>query len=328
MDNDATLVIDAIIVPTDATPSPQRSGRGWATCALRTTVFGSFLLVGAAIAGVVGIGGSSPVAAASCAAEAEPNDQPDTAVQFTGAACLDGSLPDGDAQDTWVWTVGEDDARHSWTISITGIPGTASGVELVPITSAPGVTPIAWTGQALLTVKTDPDQPTATAKDQIISAGQYVLGVGRTGSVSGIPLTSFDYHIELSPGDPVPPSADIEPNDDPAHATTEHGAFDASGDLSGSTDYLAWKLDADAATHRWDVILQGGLGTLEYLDLLTGDGGRLIELGRARRERARTPLRPAAVGGHVPATHPGGTPIRSGAVRRQHADDRRDGERC
>ncbi len=265
-----------MIVPTGATPSPQQSGGGWAQRAVRTTILGSLVLVGAAIAGVVGVAGSSPVAAASCAIEAEPNDQPDTAVAFTGAACLDGSLPDGDQQDTWVWTVGQDDARHSWTISITGILGTATGVELVPITSAPGATPIAWTGQPLLTVKTDPDQATATARDQFLPAGQYVLGVGRTGSVSGGPITSFEYHIELSPGDPLPPSGDAEPNDDPQHATTEHDAFSASGDLGGSPDYLAWKLDAEAATHRWDLVLQGDLGTGEQLELLTKDGGQLI----------------------------------------------------
>ena len=52
-----------------------------------------------------------------------------------------------------------------------------------------------------------------------------------------------------------------------------------SGDAGGSPDVLAWRLDADAAAHGWDVVLQGGLGTGESLDLLSRDGRQLTGTG-------------------------------------------------
>ena len=145
-----------------------------------------------------------PVDAASCVAEAEPDDQPDTAVSVSGASCLSGSLPDGDGQDTWVWTLGDDDARHTWTITLTGVPGTKTEVQMSVITSPPGVTPIVWGGQQLLVLDAGPDPGSSTRSDVLVPAGRYVLGVGRTASVSGSPLGSFDYGITLAPGDSAP----------------------------------------------------------------------------------------------------------------------------
>ena len=234
---------------------------------------------GATVAGDAASLQPGPAVSTSCVAEAEPNDQPDTAVNVTGAACLDGSLPDGDGQDTWVWTIGDADAQHSWTVSFRGMPGAKSSVQLQAISSAPGVTPIAWSGQPLLVVETGPGPTAATASDVLLPAGRYVLGVGRTASLDGSPLASLDYTITVSPGDPLPPDADTEPNDDPAHAVGERDAFAMSGDVGGSPDVIAWKLGSDAATHGWDVVLQGGLGTGESLDLESSDGLRLTGTG-------------------------------------------------
>ena len=44
-------------------------------------------------------------------------------------------------------------------------------------------------------------------------------------------------------------------------------------------DDFTWKIDADAATHSWDVILQGGLGTGGLDQLLSKDGGSLTSTG-------------------------------------------------
>ncbi|MEZ4596862.1 MAG: hypothetical protein R3C32_08470 [Chloroflexota bacterium] len=222
---------------------------------------------------------AGPVAAASCLAETEPDDQPDTAVALAGSGCLEGSLPDGDAQDTWVWTVDDDAARQAWTITLAGVPGTATEVELVPITSPPGATPIVWTGQALATVTVQPGQASASVTDQLIPAGRYVLGVGRTSPIGSGPPASFDYRIELGPGAPLPPAADAEPNDDVAHAVHVRGAFEVSGDSAGTLDDYAWRLDADAAAHAWDVVLRAGLGTHGQVQLLDEGGGFLTSEG-------------------------------------------------
>jgi hypothetical protein len=259
--------------------STERAEDGWSVRWVRwvslaaAAVVAAVAVVCTALALLVG---SAPVRASSCAAETEPNDQPDTAITLNGAGCATGSLPDGDGQDTWVWTVGNSDAAHTWTITFHGIAGVASEVELVPITSAPGTTPIAWNNTAIAVVTAAPDSPTANLTDAIIPAGQYVLGVGRTSSVSGTALSSTDYEIDLAPGDPLPQNADAEPNDDPSHpGATERSAFSVSGDAAGSDDVFAWTLDAEAATHRWQAQLQVGLGTGEQVWLLGKDGSLL-----------------------------------------------------
>ena len=117
-------------------PRPSRRHErvaGWRVGVVRGVVV-LLLLVGIAM-GNMPFTVPRTAAADACIPETEPNDQPDTALSVTGPACLDGSLPEGDAQDTWVWTLGDDDASHSWTITLTGSAGTATGVELVPITS-------------------------------------------------------------------------------------------------------------------------------------------------------------------------------------------------
>ncbi len=142
---------------------------------------------------------ASPGAAATCVRETEPNDQPDTAVPVSGSGCLTGSLPDGDGQDTWVWTITDADAQHEWTISLSGISGAKTSVQLQAISSPPGVTPVVWGGTPMIVVETGPGPDAATSRSAFIPAGRYVLGVGRTASLDGSVLTSQRLHHHSRP---------------------------------------------------------------------------------------------------------------------------------
>ncbi len=221
---------------------------------------------------------SPAVAQAACTPEAEPNDQPDTAIAFSGGVCVGGSLPDGDAQDTWVWTVSDSDAAHGWTLTLDGVPGTLTSVQVIPIVSPPGVTPMVWNGQPkLLELDAGPGPEPVQAIDRLIPAGRYVLGIGRTISEDGAPLTSVDYRVTIAAGNSLPPSADHEPNDDATHASPLSGAFRVSGDGGASTDVYAWTVGPADAMHGWDLDVQGGLGSPGTLALEGPDGQTLSQ---------------------------------------------------
>src|SRR3954447_5413569 len=120
---------------------------------------------------------SAPVRAQDqCGAELEPNDAPETAQGFTGAACFTGELPDND-QDIWLWSVAPADALTRWTFEVSGVARTVTGLKIVGITSAPGVIPITG-GTELIDLSTAPaDTKPSTLANVMIAPGTYILGV-------------------------------------------------------------------------------------------------------------------------------------------------------
>jgi hypothetical protein len=238
---------------------------------------GPLAVVAFAIAaiGLLGAPGTtSAVTGDGCAVESEPNDVGDAALTLHVPGCVTGSLPDGDPADLWAWTITDDDARRLWTLSLEGVPGTISAVQLVPITSEPGVSPMTYIGKAYeLDAPADAQEP-AVDHDVLLPPGRYLLAVGRTALVDGGTLASDSYRVTIA-SSPLPPSADAEPNDQPVHATPVGGAFEASGQLTDSPDYLAWTLSEADAAHSWDVGVQAPPGHGLGLTLADRDGAAL-----------------------------------------------------
>src|SRR5262249_53326453 len=154
-------------------------------------------------------------------------DAPEQAQALSGAVCVTASMPDGD-QDLFTWELDPSGAAQRWTFSLTGVPGTLTGLKLLPITSDPGVTPIT-VGDSILEL----DAPVGatgpvTDSDLLIPAGRYVIGVSRTAPPDGVPPVTTDYGFSIAAGDPLPPSGDREPNDDVQHAVPEKSEFSLS----------------------------------------------------------------------------------------------------
>ena len=219
------------------------------------------------------VGGGSPQAAraqAACVPDAEPNDELETAGTFAGAGCVAGLLgtaadPAATDQDLFVWTVSERDAAARWTFTLVGVLGGPTGLDVVPVTSAPG-DPLA-VGEPLLRVDAAPGAP-GTAADVLVAPGRYLLGVSK-GAGGG------DYRFDVAPGAPPPPSADAEPNDTAETASAVAGAFAVSGALAGSEDWFAWEVPSGNQT--WRLAVQAELGTVPRLTLLAADGQTLVE---------------------------------------------------
>ena len=237
------------------------------------------LLAGLVVAALAAAGAGPAVptarAADACVVEQEPNDAPEQAQTLTGATCVSGTLPDGD-QDIFLWELSPTDALQRWTLSLTGVPGTTTGLKILPITSDPGVTPIT-VGSSILEL----DSPVGTSgpvthSDVFIPAGRYVVGVIRTTTPTFTTPVSTDYQFSIAPGDPLPPSGDREPNDDASHATPEHGAFSLSGDLAGSYDEYAWTLSPEDAKQIWNLELDSVVGQGNSISLERPDGTTIV----------------------------------------------------
>jgi hypothetical protein len=240
-------------------------------------LIGLLIMLGAAIAAPST--GTPVLAQGDCTSEAEPNETAELGIALAGSACITGTLPDADVQDLWLWTVSEADAARRWTFTVDGIPGTVTGVQVLPITSDAGSTPIIEGGKLVEVDSALDATGPATVSDLFIPAGHYVLGVGRTATQDGQPPASIDYRIVIEPGTPVPRSADEEPNDDPAQASPIHGALDVSGLLDTTADYYAWTLSEADAANGWQVSLESDVGSNAFLSLSTNDGQTLAIVG-------------------------------------------------
>lgn len=213
--------------------------------------------------------GHAVAAQDGCTSEVEPNDAGEQAIALDpGPACFAGTLPDGDTQDVWSWDVTPAQAAVRWTITITGLPLTVTGVQLLPITSDPGSVPVLWGGRLI-----EVDSPMhatgpVSATDLLIPVGRYSLVVGRSATGDGQPPTSVDYRVTITPGTAMPPGGDLEPNDDIAHARPVSGPFQTSGVLDTSYDFYAWTVSEADAQHGWELSLVGALGSAIslYLD--------------------------------------------------------------
>ena len=214
-----------------------------------------------------------------CVAEAEPNDAPDQAGSAAGGACLAGTLPSGD-QDLVVWESSPTDSQGAWTVTVEGVPGARTIVELRPVTSTPGATPLV-VGGPLIVITQEPGASEAVIRaDLLLAPGRYLVGASAGGQPEGPPEPDLGYRVTLAKGADLPASGDIEPNDDAATASPVEGAFALSGDLSSSTDAYRWTVSPDAAA-AWTLRAVTQLGSSGSLTLATGDGEEILVRAQA-----------------------------------------------
>ena len=212
-----------------------------------------------------------PVAAQACATDGEPNGTPEEALPFVGPGCIAGTVPDGD-QDLFLWTVTDADALTPWTIGIDGPARMLTSAQVFPITSEPGAAPIT-VASAILSVDHAPDDiGPVFAQDVLLRAGRYVLGVARSMTDDGSVVADPAYRIEVTPGTPLPPSVEDEPNDEPSAADPVRDLFSIGGDLQGSYDHYRWSVSEAVAGTPVELHATGPLGRGLAVELQASDG--------------------------------------------------------
>ena len=102
--------------------------------------------------------------------------------------------------------------------------------------------------------------------DLLLPPGRYALAVNRSATADGTPPATDGYRVDITPGTPMPPVVDTEPNDEPATAGPVSDAFRASGVLDTSPDQFAWTISPSAATQAWQVSLAAAVRSSVSLD--------------------------------------------------------------
>jgi hypothetical protein len=213
----------------------------------------------------------------TCTPETEPNDVADPLPFLTGPFCTTGTLPQND-QDLSLWELSADDATTPWTMTVDGVAGTLTGLQVVPITSEPGVVPIT-AGSRIAGVDSTPDDYAPVVRSGLLlPAGRYIVGISRSGLTDGSEPLETGYQYSVERADPLPPSGDAEPNDTPETASPVSGAFDISGDAATTSDYLGWTVDGTPEGTAWTLALAGTLGRGLGLSLLGPDGSELASV--------------------------------------------------
>ena len=242
----------------------------------------------AAMLGVAGaLDGEIPVANAqavepSCLADAEPNDDSGQATSVAGVFCLGATLEAGD-QDLLLWELDSADGA-SWAISLLGDPGALTSLKLFAIASEPGVEPPA-TGALVTAIDAGPGFPASETRQMLLAPGRYLVGI--SGAGAGSESTPPTYRLEVEKGPPLPTSLETEPNDDLASASPVEGAFDSSGNLSGSPDLFRWSVPEPIGDERWELGVEAASGMNITLSLLDADGNAITHAYTDRDGRAR-----------------------------------------
>ncbi len=234
-------------------------------------ILASLVVVAAALATALVV--AAPASAqGACAADAEPNDQPSLATLLAGELCLEGALAEGD-QDLVAWEVTPAEATTRWSFALTGVEDAITTLQLLRVTSEPGIEPPTLDTTPTIALTSGPDVRDATPReDVLVLPGRYVLAVFRSGADDGVPDASTGYRVSIVRGAPLPPTIDTEPNDDAASGVALAGAFTGSGDLAASDDHVRWTPDAAGPEARWRLTLQVPVGPAVRITVTTADG--------------------------------------------------------
>ena len=234
-------------------------------------ILASLVVVAAALAAALVV--AAPAGAqGACAADTEPNDQPSLATLLAGELCLEGALAEGD-QDLVAWEVTPAEATTRWSFALTGVEDAITTLQLLRVTSEPGIEPPTLDTTPTIALTSGPDVRDATPReDVLVLPGRYVLAVFRSGSAQGVPDAAIASGVSIERGSPLPPSIDTAPSDDGASGVPLTGAFTGSGDLAASDDHVRWTPDAAGPEARWRLTLQVPVGPAVRITVTTADG--------------------------------------------------------
>ncbi len=192
----------------------------------------------------------------TCTTEVEPNDLPETSQVLTGDVCIEGDLAQLNDQDLFVWDVPALGALHAWTLAIEGVPETITSVRLYRVTTGPGAVPAVDNRELMRVDSSATDRTPGIMTDVTFAPGRYLLGISRGAPVGGGDLPAGPYTARLEVTGVVPPSGDIEPNDDTASAAPLGASFELAGDAAGTQDVFAWTLTDEEAGTSWDISMR------------------------------------------------------------------------
>lgn len=204
----------------------------------------------------------------ACLAEAEPNDKPEQAPSLAGEICFSGSLVEQDDQDLFFWEIAPQDGATTWAFTMRGVPATITSAHVFALPD-PVVYPIVDVAEVF---RADSDEHLGTppiTTETRLAPGHYLVGVSRGYPGADELADDRDYELRITRAGTLPPSGDVEPNDDPAGATPVAGAFELSGDAAGSNDAYRWTLSADDAGRSWRIEALTSVGAPLHIALDT-----------------------------------------------------------
>ncbi len=217
--------------------------------------------------------------------DAEPNDTPQTATEFSAPIRLMGTMPAGD-QDAWMWRVSDEDAGRRWSLELMGIPGLLTIVEVLRLEYTE-TGEVAQAGTLLRLGSRDGQRPAVSA-GLIFEPGEYLLGLARSGGSAGFRPVSNDlsfgaagteiagaenseveasgadsstaYRLFISEEPRLPPSAGSTPNsrEQPLDLLPKRERAVLLED--GEPAWYRIRLSDDQASSRWDIDVQVPVG--------------------------------------------------------------------
>lgn len=203
-----------------------------------------------------------------CVVETEVNDQPEQAPEMRSAICVTGTLPERLDQDLILWTVEPAEALITWRFTVEGIPTTITSVHVFDIRTEPGVFPI--DAREFLRVDSSATDDTPGVQTGVsLRAGTYLLGISRGDPARG-DAPPGTYRVTVEREQELPPSGDLEPNDDVATATPISLPFSFIGDAAETPDVYRWTVretDAGVPTQVDLRVVAGDSVRMRLLDL-------------------------------------------------------------
>lgn len=212
---------------------------------------------------VLALAGFLSVAVAqNCVEEVEPNDTPGNAVGLGSTRCFVGDLS-GNDQDAWVWDVTEDDGGVPWTMTVEGIRGQLTKVDILRIAFADDGVGVA-SADTLFVHGTSDGSPATTTPFLVTPGERLFLGVSKSGG-EGQYVVSLEQGRSLSRG---------RDRLDRADST---GAFGIAGTLEGELE-VSWTITEEDAVRRWGLVLMSAIDTTVDGALIGPDGRELGSL--------------------------------------------------
>ncbi len=214
--------------------------------------------------------------------DAEPNDTPQTATEFSAPMRLMGTMPSGD-QDAWLWTVSDEDAGRRWSLELMGLPGLLTIVEVLQLEYTE-TGEVAQAGRLLRLGSRDGQRP-AMSEGLIFEPGEYLLGMARSGGSSGFrpvdglafgaagselmdgapaDVVSSDrstaYRLFITEASRLPPSGGATPNTRAEAIDIRPNRERAVLFADGEPAWYRIELSEAQASSRWDVDVQVPVG--------------------------------------------------------------------